>query len=502
MRRASLLLALAGITHAAVITSNGTGGGNWNSVSTWNGGGVPGAGDTVVIANGDTVTVPAATSVTVGASPASDTSTPAIACSSATGTGILVVNGSLTFRGTVTQCNSAWNVGAGASLIHDSSLATTPSATHYTWKIGMANLQVGSKLVVTGTAANRAILTIAAGSGNAGGFVGTTTTTTDSGQVQLTWADVDHWGISTGYFIRAFPTSSGFDIHLDHCRINNSGPISIARVASNTIERILGTSITAPLFPASNRYIEIGYQALLTAVPTGADLRIQDSYIEGEVAMTVNSSYVGGNTGWKYLNTVFAGGTSSAQPPLLFSNAPRFADGDFDLVFIYNRISSSSDTGQLPSGNLTRILNYRNYTINPHYSTFPNFAAPGHTVSATVSGSISESLYDVNAAGDTFMSNISAGAASYSITGSISLPTPGGQAIGTFVNHNATGICNGITVVCPVWTVERNTIVGDNFGDHGASASGVSGESNSGYAGFYSSVRNNILGNHRAITAG
>lgn len=40
----------------AVITSNGTGGGAWNTETTWTGGVKPANGDSVVIAAGDTVT--------------------------------------------------------------------------------------------------------------------------------------------------------------------------------------------------------------------------------------------------------------------------------------------------------------------------------------------------------------------------------------------------------------------------------------------------------------
>src|SRR5438477_325531 len=54
----SLLLSMiASTANAAVITSNGTGGGAWSNPATWTGGTVPAAGDDVIIADGDTVTI-------------------------------------------------------------------------------------------------------------------------------------------------------------------------------------------------------------------------------------------------------------------------------------------------------------------------------------------------------------------------------------------------------------------------------------------------------------
>ena len=56
----------------AAIQSNGTGGGNWSAAASWDGGVVPGEGDTVQIVSGDTITID--TDITVG----DDTSTPAL----------------------------------------------------------------------------------------------------------------------------------------------------------------------------------------------------------------------------------------------------------------------------------------------------------------------------------------------------------------------------------------------------------------------------------------
>ena len=84
--------------------------GNWADTATWGGSGPPGNGDTVTINDGITVTIPVSTSVTVGTSPADDTGTPAIQSASSTGTGVLVVNGTLIFRGPIRQADADWTL--------------------------------------------------------------------------------------------------------------------------------------------------------------------------------------------------------------------------------------------------------------------------------------------------------------------------------------------------------------------------------------------------------
>ncbi len=51
------MLCTASFAFGASFTSNGTGGGNWNSAATWGGAGVPGTGDNATITGSDTVTV-------------------------------------------------------------------------------------------------------------------------------------------------------------------------------------------------------------------------------------------------------------------------------------------------------------------------------------------------------------------------------------------------------------------------------------------------------------
>ena len=55
-----MLVVLFTTNLSSQIQSNGTGGGDWNTIATWQGGVIPGASDNVVILGTDTVTLAAA----------------------------------------------------------------------------------------------------------------------------------------------------------------------------------------------------------------------------------------------------------------------------------------------------------------------------------------------------------------------------------------------------------------------------------------------------------
>jgi hypothetical protein len=117
MRTLILSILACGLAFGTTITSNASG--NWATGATWVGGVAPGNGDSAIIANGHTITIPISTSVTVGTSPTTS-GTAAIATSSTSGTGKLIVNGTLIYKGPI-DLSADTVVGPGAVLTHDSS---------------------------------------------------------------------------------------------------------------------------------------------------------------------------------------------------------------------------------------------------------------------------------------------------------------------------------------------------------------------------------------------
>ena len=164
--------------HALAITSNGTGGGNWNAAATWSGGVIPGAGDTVTLANGDTVTVTDSRSAT-------SVSLAAITAGAGTSTGTLTITspGSLTLSGTLalptSKKNSTFNIGGTGSISCANITignATVPSGNPTNLEslnLTIASLSVSNNVTLvstdSGTKVNNAVFSLQSGVATVGG---------------------------------------------------------------------------------------------------------------------------------------------------------------------------------------------------------------------------------------------------------------------------------------------------------------------------------------------
>lgn len=462
------------LAHVAVhvrqdCVSAGTG--NWNSAATWTscGGAVPVSGDTAKISDGHTVTIPAGYRAIAGIS--DDGTVPAVNCASNSGTGILVVNGTLTFRGNVDECRT-WTVNAGSILEHDSTLASAPTTTHYRWVIGTRLFPTDTVLTVRGTTGSgRVLVRNAAGTtgGKFAGFTHNDIAAQASGQVDFEYATIDGCGGATP----CVDTSTGFDTvahfaRCDHCLVTNSGSFRIGAYNTGSTTAITSSSFT---LPADGN----GEAFRVNVNSNSASVVVDTVFTTGIVALYGGA---GANATGFHVRNLLIQARDYANPINL--GGSHFRVAEFDRVMrVTDTISTGSTTipAYIPGGNLTKVMCLINSNLNPHCWGGPN----GDGVSNdSVNGGYAEKI-GTGLDGDLFLGPPQTTTTFSNIISTCS-PTDG-YSMGTFANvtTSTTGHVE----------MAQNTICGR---DPGASQGvGFSFEAWNGAAGLLSFAKNNIV---------
>lgn len=328
----------------AAITSAGSG--NWNSTTPntpWPSGTVPVSGDTVTIANGHTITIPVGYTAVVGTSPANNSGTPAIQCAGS-GTGILIINGTLQWKGPIRQANATWTVGAGGILTYDASGASTPATALWSWEISDNNLQANAKLVFNGTSASHCTVK-SVGNVRSGGFGNITTAWSDGGRIEATYVDFSYMGASGGEFCKV-KQSGAVSFFLDNCIVDNCAQIDITISATSTI-RFRQTQVTNP---SNTTYV---FQITQGAVKTSGNRIIQNCDITGRVYFLSLSA---ASSGLVIQNNIFRQ-IAYNNEPIIITDGATITTWDQNLIVI--SVDSSDPSARIPAGTLTNTYLYR-----------------------------------------------------------------------------------------------------------------------------------------------
>ena len=333
--------------------------GDWTDPTTWQGGTVPGSGDNAILSDGHTVTIPAGSLVLVGTSPANDESTPALQPSSNSGNGVLVVEGTLRFRGTIKQGNARWSALPGSRLEHDSSLASSP--TSYTWQIGLLDNQPDAVLHLAGSGPglSRVHVTNAAGSSRFGGFHNGTTYRANgdppwmyngllgAGRLEATYTTFTSLGSSSTEWLTTRLGPQGHQISLEHCLIEDSGAVVVLDIYGLSVFRFASTST---LDPISETSVFLEFEEAIG----GSGLRlIQDAVIEGVLSLHQHRDL-------DVLHSVLAGRTDGPPPVGNNTYSGHFRNVTDTLVYNRNTIPDW-DTPQL-TGRVRRLVSLRSDT--------------------------------------------------------------------------------------------------------------------------------------------
>lgn len=381
------VLAISANCWAAALTASVTG--DINNAATF-GGTEFANGDTITINDGITLTIPAGVTAIVGASPADDVSTPAIQCASATGTGVLVVNGTLRFAGTIKQANATWTVNAGGALLHDSSAAAAPATTYYSWQIGMAANQANAKLILQGTGPGASRVTVGnyTGSGRFGGFSQGSTIAerahkyssltgalAGAGRVESYYVTFTGLGV-TGYDWLTANIGAGHRLIFEHCIITDCTMINIVNtLAATGVWRFSDSSILAPR-ETNSIHIWTGQ-----AISEGGERSFTNSVVEGSLVLTYGQDVT-------YTKCLFAGKAVDSGVPIVNYGGTHGAHHIGTDLGLWNR-----ETGNvgivMGHGDYTRVLSVRAGPSASH-SHFRFSSPTSYTAPLVMNGMVTE----------------------------------------------------------------------------------------------------------------
>lgn len=423
----------------------------WNVATHFTPTGIPTFGDTVIIANGHTLTIPTGYTAECGDSAAPTT---AAVATSAGGTGVLVVNGTLRVAADIRQGNATWVVqGAGATV------ESTNTTTALVWYVSDNSNQNNARLDVLGTGigANRAVVRNGAG---AAGF------------------RITHTGLTAGH-VHSFAKFSGLGtagVAGIQFRLNSgtNGFISSDTVYENCGQIIHSGSmqINNPL--QMNRVLVKG-SLNGRAVSLACDLvNAVAARTLTDVACTQGHIYVAfpssGTVAPTFTRCYFGGGFE------LFSGL----QGEFvDCVF---RRNVSGAGGTTVSGNVTRGFSVAN---NAAIENWHGLNVTNNGRSTVCDGVIVDGVHSGDDTGDLFfVSGTSAGTAVTIRNVLCTVSVRANGAYGKMVNTAPGDGTNPSLVLC-----ENNTWITSS-----AEAGFLkAGETIVGYSGMIGVVRNNLI---------
>lgn len=399
MKRLLLAAVIVSRLHAAVYFTIRSG--NWND----NGAGTtpwatvscasptqslstPGSGDTITICNGHTLTIPSGYTATIGASPNDDVSTPAIQTASTSGTGILVNNGTLVYKGTVAPANAAWVGGAGSIFTCNSASASSPTTTHYSWLTGASGgTNTSSNLTLNGTSNSHVTWNKAASSGNCGGF-GNQAGVNNNGGGRMTttytdFSDVGGYdGTTNFYFLIA--------------RFNSSQTLSLGGTCTRCgmIDFPNAISATANInfvnwstYSGTDQNGWDFFAELDSTAATSGTRTITNSYMTGVFVVSGNNSGQ-----WVFTNSILGGSTASpsSNTPATRFSCTTSTTGTVTMtdVLIFNAVNVDSSPANIPCiGTFTRLWVLREPPAaanNAHFIQQQNCAAGTNTFSGVL----------------------------------------------------------------------------------------------------------------------